>query len=125
MELLGPILGVMIGIAIIGLLLGTFFMWLGAKLAGVEDATFGKSFLAALGGVFATWFATWLLSVFPGIGTGIGFIIGLILTIFIIEGAFGIGFGKALVVWIFHFLAQAVAVLIALATFGGVLIQLF
>ena len=113
-----------LGVAILAMLIATFFMWIGAKMAGVKKATFGRSFIAALGSAFLTWLLSLSLSFFPPFGPPIGFVIGLILVIFIIMGAYDTTFGKALLVWLFHLLAEIAAIVIGILTFAGVLVQL-
>ncbi len=105
------------------MLIATFFMWLGAKMAGVEKATFWRSFIAAMGSAFLTWILSLSLSFFPPIGPPIGFLIGLVLVIFVIKGAYDTNFGKALLVWLFHLLAEIAAIVIGVLTFAGVLVQ--
>lgn len=112
-----------LGIAVLAMLIATFFMWIGAKMAGVEKATFGRSFIAALGSAFLTWILSLALSFFPPVGPPIGFLIGLILVIFVIKGAYDTNFGKALLVWVFHLLAEIAAIIIGILTFAGALIQ--
>jgi len=112
-----------LGVAVLAMLIATFFMWIGAKMAGVEKATFGRSFIAALGSAFLTWILSFSLSFFPPVGPPIGFLIGLILVIFVIKGAYDTNFGKALLVWVFHLLAEIAAIIIGILTFAGALIQ--
>jgi hypothetical protein len=120
---LGVIATAIIGIALLAMLIASFFMWVGAKIAGVKNATFGKSFIAAIGSAFLTWILSLSLSFFPPVGPPIGFLIGLFLVVFIIKGAYNTTFGKALLVWVFHLLAEIVAIVIGILTFGSVLIQ--
>lgn len=106
------------------MLIATLFMWLGAKMAGVKKATFGRSFIAAVGSAFLTWILSLLsLSFFPLVGPPIGFIIGLVLVIFVVMGAYDTTFGKALLVWLFHLLAEIAAIAIGAFTFAGVLMR--
>ncbi len=111
------------GVAVLAMFIATFFMWLGAKMAGVQKATFGRSFIAAMGSAFLTWILSLSLSFFPPIGPPIGFLIGLILVIFVIMGAYDTHFGKALLVWLFHLLAEIAAIVIGILTFAGILVQ--
>ena len=123
LSAIGVIATAIVGVAVLALLIATFFMWLGAKMAGVKNATFGRSFIAALGSAFITWFLSLALSFFPPVGPPIGFFVGLILVVFVIKGAYDTNFGKALLVWIFHLLAEIAAIVIGLLTFAGVLMQ--
>jgi len=69
MEILGAIVGAIIGIAALAMVIASFFMWVGAKLAGVENATFGRSIVAAIGAAFITWVISLVFSIIPVIGT--------------------------------------------------------
>lgn len=110
------------GIAFLAVLIASFFLWIGAKIAGVKEATFGKSILAAIGAEFVIWIISLVLSIIPVIGTVIGFIVGLILAIFVIKGIYDTSFGKALAAWIFGAIAQVVAIGIGAATFARALL---
>jgi hypothetical protein len=123
LSTIGVVATAILGIAVLALLIATFFMWIGAKMAGVKKATFGRSFIAALASAFLTWFLSLALSFFPPIGPPIGFLIGLVLVVFVIKGAYDTNFGKALLVWVFHLLAEIAAIIIGLLTFAGVLMQ--
>ena len=113
-----------LGVAALAMIIATFFMWLAAKMAGVEKATFGRSFIAAIASAFLTWLFSLTFSFFPPFGFPIGFFIGLILVIFVIMGAYNTSFGKALLVWLFHLLAEIAAIVIGILTFAGVLAPL-
>ncbi len=121
---LGVIVSAIVGVACLALLIATFFMWLGAKIVGVEKATFLRSFLAAFGSAFLTWFLSLVLVFLPPGGPVIGFFVGLVLVVFVIKGAYDTDFGKALLVWIFHLLAEIAAIVIGFLTFAGVLMRL-
>lgn len=122
MQVLSSIFLVVLGVFAIAALISTFFIWVGAKIAGIKNVGFGNSLLAAIGAAFVTWLISWLFAAATGIWVIIGFIIGLILSIFVIQGAFKTTFGKALLAWIFHVIAEIIAVMIATATFAGVLL---
>ncbi|RTZ93681.1 MAG: hypothetical protein DSY91_01655 [Deltaproteobacteria bacterium] len=123
LSALAVIATAILGIAVLAMLIATLFMWIGAKLAGVEKATFGRSFIAAIGSAFLTWILSLIFSLFPPVGLPVGFVIGLILVIFVIMGAYDTSFGKALLVWLFHLLAEIAAIIIGVLTFAGILIQ--
>lgn len=124
MQTIGSIFLVVLGVFAIAALISTFFIWLGAKIAGIKDAGFGNSLLAAIGAAFVTWLISLIFAAATGIWAIVGFVIGLILSIFVIQGAYKTTFGKALLAWIFHVLAEIIAILIATATFAGVLLTL-
>jgi hypothetical protein len=125
MEIIGAMLGTVIGMAIIATIIAAFFMWVGAKMAGVRRATFGKSIVAALGSAFITWFISLVFSVVPVFGTFLGFIIGLFFAILVIKASYNTSFGKALLVWIFHIIAEIIAIIIGVMTFASGLFVFF
>lgn len=125
MDVLSAIIVAIIGVALLAAVIATFFMWAGAKMAGVSDATFGRAFLAAIGAAFVSWFVSAIFSVVPVFGTLVGLILGLIFSIFVIQSAFKTSFGRAILVWVFHIVAEVVAIAIGLATFAGVLVSAF
>ncbi len=105
---------------VVSVVISGFFVLLGAKMAGIEKATLGKSIIASIAGnigyvIFATVF-----SLVPVIGTLLGFVVGLFVMLFIIKSIFDTTFGKAFLAWIFHFVAQVLVILamIVLAAMG-------
>ena len=125
MEIIGALLGTIIGMIVIATIIAAFFMWVGAKVAGVRNATFFKSTVAALGSTFITWFISLVFSVVPVFGTILGFIIGLFFAILVIKASYSTSFGKALLVWIFHIIAEIIAIIIGVMTFAGGLLVAF
>lgn len=125
MEIIGAMLGTIIGMMIIATIIAAFFMWVGAKMAGVRNATFFKSIIAALGSAFITWFISLVFSVVPVFGTILGFIIGLFFAILVIKASYSTTIGKALLVWIFHIIAEIIAIIIGVMTFAGGLLVAF
>ena len=125
MEIIGTLILVYLGIVLIAILVGAFFIWLGAKMASVKNATFGRSILAAIGASVVTGLLSWVFAGFTGIGAIVGFLIGLFLSILIIKAVFKIDWGKALLVWVFHVVAEIIAIAISVLTFAGVLLNLF
>lgn len=124
MQILGLAIGTFVAVLLIAIFFATFFMWLGAKMAGAKNSTFGNSFLAAIGTTFVVWLVSWLVSVF-NINVTIGFVAGLILTILVIRGIYEITFGRALVVWIFSLVAEGLAIFVAFLIFGSVILSVF
>jgi hypothetical protein len=106
-------------IALISLAIEAVFIFIGARLAGVYRVRFGTCFKAAFATVVVTLIAALVLSFIPVAGTGAGWLIGILISIFVIRGIFGIGFGKALLVWIFAVAAQIIAVILGLVILGG------
>ncbi len=98
---------------ILAVLLGGLFMWLAAKIVRVENSSFGRAMVAAIGSSFISVLISFLFNMLPVFGNLFGFIIGLILSIVVIKAAFGTTFGKALLVWIFNLIATGIAVALA------------
>ncbi|MBU7047039.1 MAG: hypothetical protein HXS54_11455 [Theionarchaea archaeon] len=104
----GQILGLII-IAIIG----TIFIHIGAKLAGISNATITKAFEVALIGA--------VLFVILNNIISIGGLIGLILLIAVIKYIYDTSWGKAIVAWIL-FIIVIIVVIVILVTIAGVTI---
>lgn len=124
MQVLGIALGTFLLFLLIAVLVGTFFMWIGAKLAGVKKAGFGNSFLAALGSALVTWLISALFAGVAGIGAIIGFFIGLLLSLLVIKAVYKIDWGKAFLVWVCHLLAEGLTIFIGVVTFASALLTL-
>ena len=88
-------------------------MWVAAKIARVENATFGRAMLAAIAASFVEVVVAFVFNAVPILGNLIGFIIGLIASILVIKAVFRISFGKALLVWIFNLVAALIAIVLA------------
>ena len=116
LEIIG---GAIIGIFILSILISGFFMWLGAKMAGIKKSTFGRAILAAIAASLITYIVSAVFSVLPVIGTILGFFIGLLLSLFAIKSVFNTTFGRAFLAWIFNIVAQILAVIIGAALFVG------
>lgn len=89
------------------------FMWFAAKIARVENATFGRAMLAAIASSFVEVLVAFVFNAVPVLGNLIGFIIGLIVAILVIKAVFRASFGKALLVWIFNLIAALIAIVLA------------
>jgi hypothetical protein len=98
---------------IIWVLLGGLFMWIAAKIARVENSSFGRAMVAAIGASFVSLLVSFVFNMLPVFGNLFGLIIGIIVSILIIKAAFGTSFGKALIVWIFNLIAAGIAVALA------------
>lgn len=98
---------------ILMVLLGGLFMWIAAKIARVEGATFVRALAASIGAAFVSVLVAFLFNLVPVIGNLFGFILGLVLSIVVIKAAFRTSFGQALLVWIFNLIATFIAVVLA------------
>ncbi|MEW6714237.1 MAG: hypothetical protein AB1306_03965 [Nitrospirota bacterium] len=121
MGILIAFLGTLVGVALLAAFIAGFFIWVGAKLAGINNTTIGKSILAAITCSLSLWFLTGVFFFLPIIG----FFIGHFICLWIIKSIFETTFGKALLAWIFHFAAQVLAIIIAIATFATGLMAMF
>lgn len=121
MEIFLSLLGIFLGIIVVNVLFGTFFIWIGARMAKVKNITFGKCVLTAIGAALVTNLIAWVFASFTGILAVIGWLIGLALSILVIKAVFKIDWGKGLLVWIFHVFAEIVAVAVIVLIFGGAL----
>jgi len=106
-------------LAIIAIFIASFFMWLGAKIARVENSTYRRSLVAAVASGFITWLLSIIFIQIPSMSNITGFIIGLILTIIVIKAAYGTSFGKALLVWIFQIISEVIALVIGIIVFSS------
>ena len=109
----------MLFLFIFAVILGGFFMWIAAKIAGVEKSTFGRAIVAAISSSIISLLMAFFFSFVPLLGNAVGFIIGLILTVLVIKGAFDTSFSKALLVWIFNVIAAVIALLLTTIIVAG------
>ena len=121
MLTLTSVLSPFIGLMVLAALIAGVFMYVGAKLAMVEKATFGRAVLAAIGSSVANWTLTACLYPIPLLGSCSGFAIGLAASLVVIQVVFETSLPKAFTVWVFHLFAQMVALFLALLTFAGAL----
>lgn len=121
MMITTAVLGAFIGLVVLAALIAGFFIYVGAKLAMVEKATFGRAVLAAIGCSLVNWVFAAVLSPVPLLGSCSGFVIGLAASLVAIKVVFATSLAKALLVWVLHVFAQIVALFLALISFAGVL----
>ena len=88
--------GMLIGFILI-LLVSSFFLWLGAKIAGIEDASYAKAIAAT--------FINMIVSAILSSVYVIGWILALVATIAIIKWIFNTDWGKAIIAWIISLVA--------------------
>ena len=121
MGILITFFATLVGVAVLAAFIAGFFIWVGAKIAGINNTTIRKSVLAAIACSLSLWFLTGVFFFFPVIG----FFIGHFICLWIIKNIFDTTFGKAFLAWIFHFAAQVLAIIIAIATFATGLMAMF
>jgi hypothetical protein len=124
MATMTALLGIFFGMMLVGAIVSGVFIWIGAKIAGIPNPGFGRCVLVAIVTSVCTWLLSFILSILPVVGTFGGFILGLIVSLLIIKSMFNVPFGQAFLVWIFHALAQGVAIFIAVLTFAGGILAL-
>jgi len=108
MELLalgaGMLALLVVGVVVVATAVSALFIWIGAKVAGVQNVTFMKSFWAAL-------ISSVLIWVLAAVINAPGWIVGLLVSLVVIKMMFDTTWGKALLAWIFHGVAQFVILL--------------
>jgi len=105
MELLalgaGVLFMLVVGVVVVATMVSALFIWIGAKLAGIQNATFMKSFWAALVSSVIIW-------VLAAVINAPGWIIGLLVSLVVIKVIFDTTWGKAFLAWILHGIVQFV-----------------
>jgi general secretion pathway protein G len=110
-------IGTLIAILAVGFLICSaiagFFMWIGAKIARIEGATFGRSMGAAVAAAFASSLATLVLALFglPGVGA----FVGILVDILVIQSIYKTTFFKALICWLGYLVSFFIAAFISVA----------
>lgn len=116
---IGTLLGVLaVGFLIVVAIAG-LFMWIGAKIARIEGATFGRSMWAAVAAGLASSIVTLLLGILgvPGVGA----FLGILVDILVIKAIFQTTFLRALFCWVGYLISFFIAAFaaIALVASGG------
>lgn len=106
-------------IALVGTIVASFFIWIGAKIAAVRGSTFGRAMVAAVGAGFLNWLGATVLLELGVTNEVAGFLVGIFLTLLVVKAAFDTTWGKALLVWVFNVIAQAIAFLAGSLLFAG------
>lgn len=98
-------------------IIGSIFIYIGAKVAKIEDATFLKAFEAALIGA--------ILALILGLITTWGSIIAFILVIAVIKFVYNTSWGKAFIAWLVYFIVLIIIVVIIVVIIGAALFMAF
>lgn len=106
--------------AVLAIVIDSFFLHVGAKLAAVKRASFGTAVKASIACALSSILLAIIFSWVPVVGTGLGFLIGLGLTILVLQATYNTSFGKAFLLWIFNVFAQILAVFLC-----GILLTVF
>ena len=105
MEIMGlGLLGFAI-LSLVGILLGGLFMYFGARMADVQNATFGKGVVAGI----AASVLTFLVGALVGWIPVLGWIATLVVGILAVKWVFAVSFGRAVLIWLGYFLALLIA----------------
>ena len=114
METGAAVIGFVFGI-LLGLFIQAAFLLWGAKIAGIENRTYGKALGTTILGLVASFVFSLVLRGAPVIGAVLGFIGGFLITALIMTGIFGTTFGKALA-------ATVLAWFLGLVIIGGIVL---
>ncbi len=126
MELIGfAVVFFFLGLFVLATIVSAFFILIGAKVAGVENAGFGNAFWAALLCSFFVWALTGIASAILGFGSVAVWLVGLVITLLIIKWVFKTTWGKALLTWVFHGIAQVIVLAIAVVLMMTGIVALF
>jgi hypothetical protein len=89
------------------------FLWVGAKIAGIKEASFGKAFVAAVGITLVTVVANAVFA-FASVATGglAGLVISILIAVWVIKSVFETGWAQALVAWILSIVGFVVAIVL-------------
>jgi len=91
-------------VILIALVIAGFFLMLGAKFAGIEEATLGKSMIAVVGGG--------ILALLIGRIPVIGWILGIIAYIWVIKTVFNTDWIKATIAWLMTIIVEILVVFV-------------
>ena len=122
-EILGVAILAFLGVFVALVLLDGLFMLIGARLAGLRNARFGKAVLAAIACSFVTWVLALVCSIVPVAGSIFGFLLGQLFSLLIIKAIFETTFGGALLTWIFNTLAQIAALIFVIVVLAAVVVS--
>jgi hypothetical protein len=123
MNITGPIWIGFAVLATVALFIQSGFLLLGARIAGVENRTFGKAVGTTLLGGVAAFILSRVLASIPGWGPALAFFGGFVASALVMMPIFRIGFGRALgatvLAWILGLLILGGAILGLAILLGG------
>lgn len=115
---IGTILAVIAVAFLIVAAIAGFFLWMGAKFARIEGATFGRSAIAAVASALASSVIGVVLALAGHAGAG--GLAGILVTIVVIQVIFKTTFVRALICWVGYLVSVLIGVFLA-----GFLVGLF
>jgi hypothetical protein len=101
----------------ISFIIGSVLVWLGAVLAGIRNATFGKAMATALLSAIVWWIVPGILHYIPCIGWILGPVLAFFITLAIVMAVFNCPVSQAAVAWILYIIGFAIAKVIAFPIF--------
>jgi len=97
-----------------------FFIWVGAKLAAIEDASFGKAFISAIAiFIIVPIVSAVVAMVLPSVAA-LGAVVAVLLTLWILKSVFSTGWVRAFVAWILSIVGMIVTAVIVGAAFATI-----
>jgi hypothetical protein len=118
-------IGSMLSVFILSTIIAGFFMWIGAKMAGIKRSGFGRALAAAMVVSLVTWVITGVFSILPILGPLVGYLVALLISIYFIKVIFDTTPGRAFLTWIFNIIAQLLALFIGSAILMGNIQEFF
>ncbi|WP_048149961.1 hypothetical protein [Palaeococcus ferrophilus] len=103
--------GMAIVAMLVALVIAGFFLYIGAKWAGIENATLGKAMIAVLGGGILSAIITGIFAFIPVLRL-IGWIVGIVVYIWVIKAVFNTDWGKAAIAWLLTIIVEFVVMII-------------
>ncbi|WP_048058160.1 hypothetical protein [Pyrococcus yayanosii] len=95
---------------LVALFIAGLFMYLGAKLAGIEKASIGKGMLAVLAGSILGVIVGFIFGMIPILGMILGPLMAFIAYVWVVKAIFSTG-------WLKAFIATILAIVIEIVTF--------
>ena len=112
---MGSIVELFLLLIVVGVVIGGILMHIGAKLAKIENVTFGKSILSAFIVTIITSIIAGPSSIVPGIGTIFGAIVAMLISALVLKAIYNTSYGKSFLALILYMVVAVIAFLMGLA----------
>ena len=89
-------------------ILGSLLIWLGAHLAGIRNATFGKALAVAILAALVWWIVPGVFMIIPCIGKMIGVVLAFFISLGIVVVVLNCRLNQALAAWIAYIVGLAI-----------------
>ena len=119
LEALEAMGSLFIAVIIISIIITTFFIWIGTKIAGYKNFSFQKSLLIATFASLLVNISTIFFYVVPNLNTVLGFFIGVLSTFLAVKKICNTTSGKTFLIWTLNVAAQIIAVITTSILFIG------